>query len=161
MKRFIADTMLGKLAKWLRVMGYDTYYQSVYRERAMEGFIQEGRVLLSRNRSLIEKYRPSFFIRSERINEQLIEMRDNGFLKDSKSLWFSRCLVCNEKLRLISINDAPEKIPDYVYYQNITIISYCTVCSRYYWPGSHRGRMLEQLSQWGVTSDNSTLTTPR
>lgn len=154
-KKYVADTMLGKLAKWLRVMGYDTHYQSIYSEQEIEKLIQEGRLLLSRKKSQIDKYQQSFFISSEKINEQLIELKAKGLINRPGPKWFSRCLICNEELISIPVNQASDKIPEYIYYQNIERIRNCIKCNRYYWPGSHRRRMLDQLYRWKIICDPS------
>ncbi|MBW1768681.1 MAG: hypothetical protein JRJ65_16750 [Deltaproteobacteria bacterium] len=108
--KFLADSMLGRLAKWLRVMGYDTYYQS----------------------------------------EQLQEMKQGGNLTPDRSNWFSRCLICNVRLKEAEAEKARESVPEYVLYENLAGIRFCPSCSRYFWPGSHRERMIRQLEEWGL-----------
>jgi uncharacterized protein len=147
--RFIADVMLGRLAKWLRVMGYDTHYpQPSYKEGLIGCGAGEGRLLLSRNKRIIERYQHSLLIVAEDVRTQLKEMSDNGCLPLDRSRWFTRCLICNMPFKKISLEDARAYIPEYILSQNSDVIHFCPSCKRYFWPGSHRTRMLDQISLW-------------
>ncbi|MBW2610460.1 MAG: hypothetical protein JRC68_08980 [Deltaproteobacteria bacterium] len=147
--RFLADSMLGKLAKWLRVMGYDAYYESFDGAHRIYHLVQDGRLLLSRNRPITEQYPDSLLIRSDQVKEQLQEIRDAGYIKADRSKWFMRCLICNIQINEVTREDARENIPEYIFYQNKTAIRFCPSCGRYFWPGSHRNRMIRQLEEWG------------
>ena len=96
--QFVADIMLGKLAKWLRVMGYDTIYRHFYQEDVLDRLLEERRTLLTRKRSTTLRYSQAFFIQKDRVGEQLSEMKYAGLLRLDKSYRFSRCLVCNALL---------------------------------------------------------------
>ena len=144
--------MLGKLAKWLRIMGYDTYCQSVYTKAEIDNFIRDGRVFITRNRSSSEKYPMSLFIHSDLVKDQLMEMKDHGYIIDDKSEWFSLCSECNRRLVRASPEKAQYNIPEYVFYRNISDMRFCQTCERFYWPGSHKKSMLLQLEKWGIAS---------
>lgn len=146
--RFVADSMLGKLAKWLRVLGYDTHYQPFYRPGLLDGLVQEGRMLLSRNRTTVNRCASALLIQSDDVKDQLREMRDGHHIILDRSQWFSRCLTCNVPLEEPVNRDAHESVPEYVSYQCAAGIRYCPSCNRYFWPGSHRDRMIEQLEKW-------------
>jgi len=148
-KRFLADSMLGRLAKWLRVMGYDTHYQRFYNEQEFQDFISEGRSLLSKNRKTIKKYPDALLILSDHVKDQLHEMRDMGMFSGGRGLWFSRCLICNMPLRDARAEDAREGLPEYIFFHNSQGIRFCPSCGRYYWPGSHREKMIHQLETYG------------
>jgi len=153
-KGFIADSMLGRLAKWLRVMGYDTHYQPYYNEGVIATLIHDGRLLLSRHRPAIDMYPDSLLILSDKVQGQLEEMKEHGCLALDNAGWFSRCLICNTLLQEASLEDARAKIPEYVLYQNIAAgLSFCASCGRFFWPGSHRKRMTAQLEEWGFRYD--------
>ena len=147
---FIADSMLGRLAKWLRVIGYDTFCQPSYKEGAIGEFVREGRKLLSRHRPTITRYSDSILIRSERVKDQLHEMKGLGHITSHRSKWFSRCLICNVPLEEASAIDAHENVPEYVLYQSTSGIRSCPSCGRYFWQGSHRERMIRHLEEWGL-----------
>ena len=146
--KFMADSMLGKLAKWLRIMGYDTHYQPFYKEGVIEQLVHEDRRLLSRHRATIEQYPNSILILSDHVKEQLYEIRNRGNLIFERANWFSRCLICNVNLEEVEAIEARENVPEYIFYENIIDIRFCPSCCRYYWPGSHRERMIRQLDEW-------------
>ncbi|MFH1351818.1 MAG: Mut7-C RNAse domain-containing protein [Pseudomonadota bacterium] len=148
-ERFLADSMLGRLAKWLRVMGYDTHYQGFYREGMLQYFIGEGRKLLSRDKKTVRKYPNPLLILSGHVRDQLREIESTGYLIQRKERWFSRCLICNVTLSEANAEEALKNVPEYVYYQNIKGVHFCPSCGRYFWPGSHRERMIRQLEGWG------------
>lgn len=141
--------MLGRLAKWLRVMGYDTHYQSFYRKEDMETLIHRGRTLLSRHKKTIDQYPGSLMIQSDRVKEQLHEIRFGFQLEPDRSQWFTRCLICNVLLIRTQSKSIRANIPDYILYNNPSHLRVCPSCGRYFWPGSHRENMLNHLEDWG------------
>ena len=147
--KFLADSMLGKLAKWLRVLGYDTLYQRYYGPGVIDGLLSEGRCLLSRHKAKIEAYGNGVLLHANHVGEQMAELKGVLHLAPDKSKWFSRCLICNVLLKEVRAEEVRENVPEYVFYQNVPGIRFCTSCGRYYWPGSHRTRMLRQLEEWG------------
>jgi len=152
--RFVADSMLGRLAKWLRVLGYDTYYQPSYTPEVMDALIRERRLLLTRHRKRAEKSgKRAVFIHGNQTGEQLIALAGELHMAPPPSAWFSRCLICNAHLRQARESEARERVPEYVFYQNMTQIRFCPACGRYFWPGSHRSTMAAQLKEWGFPAD--------
>jgi len=147
--RFLADSMLGRLGKWLRVMGYDTHYQLVYKEGMIRHLVQGGRRLLSRHRGTIDQYPNAVFIRSDHEKDQLHEMKNRGDLAPERSNWFTRCLICNVPLKEAETQSTRDNVPEYVFYHNTAGIRVCPCCGRYFWPGTHRERMIRQLEEWG------------
>ncbi len=147
--RFLIDSMLGKLAKWLRVMGFDTHYQPVYTKEEIENLISGGRLFVTRNKSYHTKYKPLLLIKSSKISDQLHELKNRDYLHFDLEKSFSRCLLCNVKLVSVKYDDSGY-IPEYIMDQNPEGIRYCPSCDRYFWPGSHRKKMLEQITQWGL-----------
>jgi uncharacterized protein with PIN domain len=148
--KFIADAMLGRLAKWLRVLGYDTLYQPSYKQDVIENAVREGRKLLSRHRPTVAHYVNAILIRSDHVKDQLYEIKNAGALTSERSEWFSRCLLCNVLLQRAEGTDALANVPEYVFYQSASGIRVCPSCGRYFWPGSHRERMVRQLEEWGL-----------
>lgn len=147
--KFLADSMLGRLAKWLRVLGHDTQYLS--RAGMITPLVSEGRRLLSRHRRTVDLHQNSILILSDHVREQLHEMKERGALPLDRSKWFSRCLICNVPLDEAKPERALEQVPEYVFYQNLKEIRSCPSCGRHFWPGSHRMRMMKQLEEWGFS----------
>ncbi|RLB30718.1 MAG: hypothetical protein DRH11_14400 [Deltaproteobacteria bacterium] len=141
--------MLGKLAKWLRILGYDTYYQSYYPAGALDQSVMEGRRLLTRRRETAVRYADALLINADRVGKQIIELKEKAPLKPLPAKWFTRCLVCNTLLEKVEKEKARENVPEYVFYQDVSGIRVCPSCGRYYWQGSHRKRMRAQLEAWG------------
>ena len=141
--------MLGKLSKWLRIMGYDTHYQSFYTKERISHLVDDGRILLSRHSSTVQQYPNSLLIRSDHVKEQIHEMKSKDYLTLQRSEWFNRCLICNVLLRKAEAEYARENVPEYVFHNNMTEIRFCPSCNRYFWPGNHRKNMIEQLEEWG------------
>ena len=147
--RFVADVMLGRLARWLRVLGFDTLYQSFDPVRDITQMVQRGRIPLTRQRKMIPLLEDAVFIRYNSVGEQLTQLKRFLLPETCHVNWFSRCLLCN-----VLLMDAPEEaardnIPEYVFYKNMKSIRFCPACERYFWPGSHRVRMEKQLNLWG------------
>ena len=146
--RFLADSMLGRLAKWLRIMGYDTLYQSYYPPAVIDQFVKEGLLLLSRHKITADKYTSALLLHGNSVGEQLAELKQKVSLTPNRLNWFTRCLICNTFLKEVPASQAKENLPEYIYFQNISGIRLCPSCGRYYWPGSHRARMVHQLEKW-------------
>jgi len=147
--KFIADRMLGKLAKELRMLGYDTLY---YRGEDVYPLIrlarQQGRVLLTRSTKLVPK-RPEDLIL--RITEddpilQLKELFQKGTIELDEGKVFSRCLLCNTLLDPISQKEVEGKVPDFIFHQQKEFFR-CPQCQRIYWPGSHQENMQRRMTE--------------
>ncbi|MGE5840567.1 MAG: Mut7-C RNAse domain-containing protein [Deltaproteobacteria bacterium] len=149
-ERFAAEPMLGKLAKWLRMIGCDVLYLRSYREEDLLPLLDQGRRLLSR-RTLVQGYGPGvILIRSDRVSEQLKELQSLGCIYLDRSKFFTRCLRCNVPLKDASPEAARSSVPEHVYHENPSGIRCCPQCGRFFWPGTHRDRMLTQLARWGL-----------
>ncbi len=150
--RFVADSMLGKLAKWLRILGYDIQYQSCYQPGVIDQLVKEGRRLLSRHKEMSYRHSDAVLLHGSLVGEQLNELKEKGLLTHDQAKWFSRCLICNVLIEEVKTDKARENVPEYVFYQNMGVIKFCPSCGRHYWPGTHRKRMLGQLEEWNFTS---------
>jgi uncharacterized protein with PIN domain len=146
--------MLGSLAKWLRLLGYDTHYQSYYGPGVIDQLIKMDRRLISRHKDTAHRYSNAVLLQGDNVGAQLAELKERLSLAPDRSVWFCRCLICNVLLEKAQPQEAHENIPEYVFYKNMAGIRYCPSCGRYYWPGSHRTRMLRQLEKWGYSKGN-------
>lgn len=146
--RFFLDAMLGRLNKWLRVLGYDTICRRVLDKDLVPPHLKDGRILLTRHRKRSHRLERAVLLLENHVGNQLVELRNKLKMEPERSQWFSRCLVCNTLLVEAPEEKIKENVPEYVYQENISRIRFCPSCGRYYWPGTHRNRMEKQLRQW-------------
>jgi len=133
--RLYIDAMLGRLAKWLRLAGYDAAY---WRDGSDEALIAaarvEGRLIVTRDRQLAARRGvTAVFIRAEELDAQLAEVRSAVAGAPQP---FTRCGECNGPLAALAYVDARELVPPYVW-QTQTEFHRCEVCGRVYWKGTH------------------------
>jgi uncharacterized protein with PIN domain len=152
--RFIADVMLGRLAKWLRIAGFDVLYSNKFTDdELIEISNREGRILLSRDtRLLVRKSVKEFiFLESQDIQAQLRQVfRTLRILH--LSFLLTRCLSCNDALIETSREAARSRIPAFVY-ETQSHFKYCPACGKIFWAGTHRAavvRTLEKLLSFGI-----------
>ena len=146
---FVADTMLGNLAKYLRIMGYDTFYQTSYPDQKLSDLVKDGRIFLTRNKATATQYVNSVFIDHDHVKDQLKAVDNSLTLTRNRKEWFSRCIVCNSPLSKAELEVARQNVPDFVFLTYHERIVFCPMCKRFYWPGTHRERMAERLKDWG------------
>lgn len=141
--------MLGTLAKWLRILGYDTLYSPELDDlEAVRLARLEGRVLLTRDTGLLRrKGLRSLFIESEVLQEQLAQVRQAFGLRFDQP--FSRCPVCNTVLEEVPKHEAWGQVPPFVF-QTQESFRLCPECNRFYWRGTHWQKMREQLEKLEV-----------
>ncbi|MBC8359526.1 MAG: Mut7-C RNAse domain-containing protein [Candidatus Aminicenantes bacterium] len=139
---FIVDCMLGKLAKWLKILGFDSLYFSKIEDSDLLALARkEGRVLLSRDNELIDKSRDiqTLFIKSENWNIQIEQVLDDFNLwKDISP--YSRCIECNVKLKDLPKSRARNLVAPFVLEQADSF-SICSGCGRIFWKGTHHQDM--------------------
>jgi uncharacterized protein len=143
--RFAADRMLGKLAKWLRVMGLDVIYgEHLSGSALIRAARAEQRFILTRDRGLRKKQPPDYlFIESDHYREQVRQVIRDCALKPLDHA-FTRCLECNLILEPRSKAEAQKNVPSYVLATQEKF-SWCPKCRRVFWPGTHHERMIEEL----------------
>ena len=144
---FIADCMLGKLARWLRIIGCDTeYFPAIGDAELVERGARPGRLILPRDTLLIRRRKARanhLFIHSDHFRDQLRQVvRDLSL--DPFARFLSRCIECNDQLRPIEKTKLARSIPDYVHMTHDRF-STCPSCRRIYWEGTQRERMMEEL----------------
>ena len=146
--RFILDVQLGRLARDLRMLGFDTLYSNKYTNpdivRIAAG---EHRIILTRDLGVL-KYKSithGYWVRSTTRDEQLVEVVKRFDLsKQFQS--FKRCLLCNGIIELIAKDKIKTQLlPKTLKYFNI--FYRCPDCKKIYWEGSHFKRMQEKINQ--------------
>lgn len=146
--KFIADTMLGRLAKWLRILGYDVVYEPfISDDDLIARSLREDRTILSMDKKLIERKsaKNSLCIKDSNYKEQLKQVIAHYNI-DYKANIFTRCLVCNRPLDHINKEKIKDKVLPYVYSIQDTFYI-CQQCNRIYWAGTHRINILEKLNE--------------
>jgi uncharacterized protein with PIN domain len=144
---FIADVMVGKLARWLRVLGVDVLYSNRFEDDELIRIAEaEDRVILTRDRGLAGRRLKAhcLLIESDDYREQVRQVINTFALKNFNTL--SRCIECNGLLRNVNKEEVFEKVPPFVYLTNERF-AVCPSCSRVYWPGTHAADMLKRLDK--------------
>jgi len=149
----VADGMLGRLTKWLRILGFDTAYDPALDDHALLRLARaEGRILLTCDRELAHRHGArSFLIESTDLLSQLREVINGLHLGLDAA--FSRCPVCNTPLATLEREAVRDRVPPHVLETN-TEFRHCPHCNHVYWPGTHRARMLETLVRLGGQTSN-------
>lgn len=141
--------MLGKLAKELRMLGYDTiYYRGENAYPLIKLAREEGRVILTRNTKLLPKRPEDHIIRvmQDQPPLQLRELIQKKVISLNEENLFSRCLLCNILLDEIPREEAEGKVPDFIFYQQREFFR-CPQCLRIYWKGSHQDHMQKKVDK--------------
>lgn len=149
--KFIVDVNVGRLATWLRIMGYDTAFPRTASDNELV------RLALKQDRLLITRDSGFLLRRSVRLGQlrMLYVVADDlrGQLRQlilelhlNLDGGFSRCLRCNEPLAQVDKAEVADRIPDYVS-RTHTVFSQCSSCRRVYWPGTHWSNMMSELAK--------------
>ena len=148
--KFLCDRMLGTLAKWLRIFGFDTLFadSNIEDGKLLKLAKDEERILITRDKNLIIDARRENIkvikIISTDINDQLRRVLKNT--KIDEKFFLSRCLLCNNLVEKISKKNVKKIVPDRVYEKNKKFW-YCKICDKVYWRGSHFENMIQKIKQ--------------
>ena len=144
--KFAADRALGKLAKWLRMLGYDTLYSNTLSDDEFVELANEGRILLSRNTRMAGKIaeKKLIFVSANDPKTQLHDLIRLLGIRPNPDQFFSRCIICNEPTRPIERGDVVGRIPDHIWTGH-NRFSKCQGCERIYWSGSHVERSRKEM----------------
>jgi len=153
--RLLIDAMLGKLARWLRLMGFDaTYLPDVDDIVLVRHALAEGRLVITRDRGLAARRGvDALLITSQNLQGQVDEVL--AALGAPPADAAPRCTLCNEPLKTLSYEAAGARVPPYVW-RTQTKFSQCPACHRVYWPGTHWESIQQQVARWreGVTIED-------
>jgi len=146
---FAAEKTLGKLAKWLRLLGFDTLYES---EVAADEFIENlgnDRILLTRTQHIRTKSTISrlIFVHSDHWVEQLKQIILELGLNAAQTRPFSRCLHCNILIVTAEKEALWGRVPDYIFESHDHFLT-CPKCGKVYWSGSHTESGLEMIQKF-------------
>lgn len=144
--RFVVDVMLGRLARWLRALGYDTRYSASADDPALAALARlDDRILLTRDRELARRRGLRVvLLNADQLAEQRREVMRAIPLDTTRA--FTRCLECNAMLEETGRQAARDLVPPYVY-QTHTRFKRCPACGRVYWRGTHWAQMTGTLDE--------------
>ena len=147
--RFVADCNVGRLARWLRALGYDaSYHARIDDAELVREAASEGRVLLTRDRDLTRRrviqtgLVRAVLIRDDDVRSQLRQVFGELGLELKGAL--TRCIVCNAELEARVPAVVAERVPPFVR-RTQSRYSECPTCGRIYWAGTHWQRIREVL----------------
>ena len=147
--RFVLDTHLGKLARYLRLLGFDALYSNAYSDAELAAISAEGekRILLTRDHGLLKRASVTHgcFVRATVPERQAVEVL-RRFDLGRRAVPFSRCLQCNGKLRRAAPAEIADRVPPGVA-RDFHVFSACDDCGRVYWAGSHYDRLRRIVEQ--------------
>ncbi|PWB81174.1 MAG: hypothetical protein C3F08_02645 [Candidatus Methylomirabilota bacterium] len=143
--RFVADAMLGRLAKWLRLVGYDTLYWRGDDARLVRLVLTENRVLLTRDTRITPRLPPQLIllITSDHYDEQLHQVIAHFGLPPRIGCL---CLRCNLPLEPVEKAGLRDEIPPFVW-RTQERFARCPECLRIYWEGTHYARMKDTIER--------------
>jgi uncharacterized protein with PIN domain len=146
--KFAVDKMLGRLAKWLRILGYDTLFDPYVSSATIaQQAKEEHRVFITRDTKLTKHSDPHdyFMVQSENYREQLREVVAH-FKLDISSHLFTRCTICNTKILPVKKEAVMDRIPEKSA-SNFDEFYQCPQCKRVYWGGTHTQNTEKRLRE--------------
>jgi len=151
--KFIVDQNVGRLVKWLRIMGYDTiFFNGSNDSRMIATALAEGRVILTRDTQIMRRrvvtkgLLKAILIQSEYPQEQIRQVIETLNL-DCLSRPFTLCLECNQPLVERSKEQVKDLVPPYVFKTQKQYME-CPSCHRIYWRGTHWQAMTRRLEHF-------------
>ena len=143
--KFILDVHLGKLARYLRFLGFDSYYRNdLDDDEIIRLSVSDKRIILTRDKGILKNgsVTHGYYVRNQKPPDQLQEIIDKFDLKE-KIKPFSRCSSCNGRIKKVSKQSVIEHLKPLTI-RHFNAFFQCTGCKNIYWEGSH----FEKLSKW-------------
>lgn len=146
--KFLLSKELGRLAKWLRILGYDSaYYKEDKPASLIIQALRDNRIILTRNHRLAQASGVRIvLLKAEQIKEQIAEVLKELKIRPEPGKMFSRCTVCNIELEAADKDRIKERIPEYVFKTQNDFFT-CPECKRIYWQGTHWGNVTKTLNE--------------
>jgi uncharacterized protein len=156
--KFIADCMLGKLARGLRALGFDAAYERRIEDgELIERARADGRILLTRDTRLVKRrgLPPHLLVLSAEPAAQIRQTIEVFDLEVDPGVFLSRCLLCNVATAPIPREEAKEEVPPYVH-RTQSRFARCPQCRRIYWRATHVPGILDVLNGLAAASRKET-----
>lgn len=146
--RLLLTRELGRLAKWLRILGLDAQYPQEDRFGSLIiQALKDNRIILTRNQRLAQGRGVKIIvIKEEKIKAQLRQVLKELKISPDPDSMFTRCILCNEELAAIAKEGVKEQVPEYVFKTQKNFIT-CPKCQRIYWQGTHWGNVTAILKE--------------
>lgn len=149
--RFVLDVHLGRLASYLRLLGFDCVYENdLDDERIIAIARAEHRIVLTRDRGILKDGRVTHgaYLHATRPILQVREVLDR-FQLDRRIAPFTRCARCNGELENVARAEVADRLPGPLQ-TRATVFRRCRDCGQVYWPGSHQARLRQRFAEIGV-----------
>lgn len=159
---FICDDNLGKLAKYLRILGFDTAFdENIDDTLLLRTASSEQRFVLSRDHKLTSRTVPYGIMILDKDDplDQLLDVIKSLELRIDPDALFNRCSRCNRLCRIVAKEDIGQEVFPFIL-KTHDIIKQCPACSRFYWKGSHYKALLRKLEAV-IPDENLTSEWPR
>lgn len=145
--RFLCDDNLGKLAKYLRMLGFDTFFKVDIEDSELLGvMLKEKRIVLTRDHKLVKRIERDRYvlIETDSPEQQLKQVIEQLNLRIDHGSLFSICLECNAVCEDVSKEEIKDEVFPYII-KTKDVFRRCPSCRRIYWQGSHYKDMVEKL----------------
>jgi uncharacterized protein with PIN domain len=149
-KRFVADVMLGRLAKWLRIIGYDTlYFRDIEDSQLIRTAVRENRIVLTCDVELHDRGGfKGLLVEQGDLQTQLAQVIQEAHLQPRCETGV-RCPLCNELLKDVSRAEVKGLVPHFVWTTQGQF-SRCPRCGKIFWKGTHWERIKKRLRAMGL-----------
>ena len=144
--KFLVTKELGRLARWLRILGHDTVYFSAEKKKGLAlKSLKEERIILTRD-TRFSRYAGfrTIHVEGDNFKDQLNQVIKLLRLKIKEGELFSRCIMCNQELNPAKKESIKKKVPEFVYETQDEFYQ-CPKCKRVYWQGTHWGNMKQMV----------------
>jgi len=149
--------MLGRLARWLRMMGYDTKNDEGEEDAdLLERAEKSGKILLTRDREIAKRKSSAkvILVKSDQLDEQIKQVVSELKLAPAPEQIMTLCSACGGKLESTPKEEVFGKVPDGVFARNMEFWR-CAECGKIYWKGSHYKKILEKIERVMRESEES------
>ncbi|MCF7884889.1 MAG: Mut7-C RNAse domain-containing protein [Candidatus Marinimicrobia bacterium] len=145
--------MLGKSAKYLRMLGYDTIYPPPDNDNALIKLASRtNRIILTRSADLYNSTPQKdtiILIHANQFSKKFKEIINKTGLQFRPQKLYTRCLLCNNKVKKIKKSEIKEQLPEKVK-KHFDVFMFCSHCEKIYWRGGHTKRMISKAKQYFI-----------